>query len=441
VLPRWTAVAEPIGVRVGRVAALGRIGAELLGVETNPVPAWRHVTKVDPERGRRLPLLFPRYLRRTDAVAVGGSTGVTAANTEATFALLSAVDRPVFHEPSDPTHVTDRTREAAAFIAVPQVLNGSSTAIVGDLGAGIERVLEELAPAIVDERVPASTPDVVRDALAEAATSWLLATAVFEAYLVQNPDSAVAREAGVTPTDVLSPAEAGRRAAVADRHLRSPVVYVEYSGAFGGREAERVVRAVRERVSRARLWYGGGVASGTDARAMRDAGADAVVVGNAFHDVAREEAALFARAGEALAPDVSRADVARWLADESGVAVAETAATAYLSTGPTPSAEGTATDLLVDTVTTWFALSAAADRPTAADRDRIHAAATASASATAPAGGGWDDAETDAVRTWTNAALAAVRDPAADPLAPHLSPALTDGGTGDDGRGDGSGGA
>ncbi|WP_318570837.1 heptaprenylglyceryl phosphate synthase [Salinigranum marinum] len=402
------------GERLGRLVAAGRVVASALPVDTNPVPSWTHLTKVDPEDDKRLPLLYPRYLRWTDAVAVGGSTAVTPTNTEATFALLSAVDRPVFHEPSDPTHVTDRTMDAAAFIAIPQVLNGSTDAIVGDLGAGIERVRERLAPAMVEERVPWWTPGVVRDALADAATTWLLATAAFEAYVVQNPDSAAAREAGVTAEDVLGPAEAARRAMVADRYLRAPVVYIEYSGTFGGMDAERVVEAVDGAVSRSRVWYGGGLASRDDARAMLEAGADAVVVGDAFHEIASEERAIFDRARDALPDDASRATVADWLSD---AAAGDTAAAAYLSTVPgVADPTATAGRLLVDTVTVWLRLRAVA-AGTASD-----AALDRAVSAAGVRGAGPAEAD-EAARRWSRAALGAVGGSATEPLATQLSPA------------------
>jgi phosphoglycerol geranylgeranyltransferase len=363
--------ANGLGVRLGRLASLGRVAARVLPVDTNPIPAsWRHLTKVDPEERRRLPLLFPRYLAHTDAVVVGGSTAVTGANTEATFALLSPVETPVFHEPSDPTHVTDATREQAAFIAIPQVLNGSVDAFLGTLGGGIERVRTDLAPALVADHVPAWTPSVLREALADAATSWLLETAAFEAYLVQNPDSAAAREAGVGVADVLEPGEAARRAMVADRYLRTPVVYVEYSGRFGGSKATRLLAAVSDAVSEARVWYGGGLATAEDTRAMLAAGADAVVVGNAFHAVAREEATLFERARDTLAPDAPRAQVASWLADT--VTLEETAAAAYLSTIPTCTHPvATAERLLVDTLSVWSRLRACSPQASDTELDRV----------------------------------------------------------------------
>jgi phosphoglycerol geranylgeranyltransferase len=324
--------------------------------------------------------------------------------------LLSPVDIPVFHEPSDPTHVTDYTRAEASFIAIPQVLNGSVEAVVGELGTGIERVRGELAPSIVADHVPAWTPTPLCELLADAATSWLLETAAFEAYLVQNPDSAAAREAGVGVDDVLDPAEAARRAMVADRYLHSPVVYVEYSGTFGGRDAERVLGAVSNAVSHPRVWYGGGLTGGDETRAMLAAGADAVVVGNAFHAVAHEEATLFARARDTLAPGASRARLASWLADE--VPVEETAAAAYLSTIPSvtePTA--TAEQLLVDTLRVWSRLRAHSS-PSQTALDRVVAVA------------GFDDGADgteDQWTWWTRAALDATqgRETA---LSAHLSP-------------------
>jgi phosphoglycerol geranylgeranyltransferase len=340
--------------------------------------------------------------------------------------LLSPVDIPVFHEPSDPTHVTDYTRAEASFIAIPQVLNGSVEAVVGELGTGIERVRGELAPSIVADHVPAWTPTPLCELLADAATSWLLETAAFEAYLVQNPDSAAAREAGVGVDDVLDPAEAARRAMVADRYLHSPVVYVEYSGTFGGSTAERLLAAVSSAVSGSRVWYGGGLSSAEDARTMLDAGADAVVVGNAFHAVAREERALFGRARDALAPGASHARIESWLADE--VPVEETVAAAYLSTVPSLSdPPATAERLLVDTLHVWSRLRAFSGRPSRAALDCVVGVAgfrgdgdTGSAVDAAP-DAAVDAGGLDPVERWARAALDATRGQETA-LSTHLSP-------------------
>ncbi|WP_135365226.1 heptaprenylglyceryl phosphate synthase [Halosimplex halophilum] len=316
------------------VAAAAGVGAEtLLPVDANPVPAdWRHVTKVDPETAKPLPVAYPLYLRHTDAVSVGGSSAVTAENTEETFRLLARAPVPAFHEPSEARHVTERTRELAAFLALPEVLNGETEALVGTLGEGLAYLRDEMVPGLLRERLPGPLYRAVGDPLADLATSWLLEAAVFEAYIVQNPSSAAARRSGVDESDVLSPATARERAMVADRHLDSEVVYVEYSGTYGGDEAADVLRAVSESVNGARVWYGGGIDDREKTRAMLDAGADTVVVGDCFHDVADEEVEVCARAVEALGVAPSAADIRSWF--DAEVDPAGTAAARYLRTAP-----------------------------------------------------------------------------------------------------------
>lgn len=313
--------------------AVGVAGRTVLPVDPNPVPAgWTHVTKVDPEAGRRLPLLYPLYLQHTDAVSVGGSSDVTAENTAETFKLLDRARPPAFHEPSDPGHITGRTREAAAFLAIPEVLNGDVEALVGDLGAGIERLRDDLVPALLAEKLPGAITARAGDVLVEYVTSLLLRRAVFEAYIVNNPDSAAAERSGVGPDDVLGPVEASRRAMAADRHLGSEVVYLEYSGTFGGEDARDVLRALDGSLTRARVWYGGGLDARGPAEAVLDAGADAVVVGNAFHAVAEEEADLCRAAAEELSTDADPAAVEGWLRERGPIE--ETAAARFLSTNP-----------------------------------------------------------------------------------------------------------
>ncbi len=318
---------------VGRAAAAGRIVVRTVApLDTNPVPGdWRHVTKVDPEPEKRLPLMYPLYLRHTDAVSVGGSRDVTAGTAESTFELLSYVPTPAFHEPSAPEHVTDTTREQAEFLAIPEVLNGDVESLVGTLGAGIEYVRDDLAPAMIDRKLP-WLPAGLRRPLSEFAASWLLTEAAFEAYVIQNPDSAAAREAGVTAADTLDAPEAARRAVAAERRLGSEVVYVEYSGTYGGDEAARLLSAVDRGTNWSRVWYGGGIDSREDAVRMHEAGADAVVVGDAFHEVATEEARLCERALAELESGADHGTVHEWVRET--VDVEDSRAARYLSTVP-----------------------------------------------------------------------------------------------------------
>jgi len=324
---------DELARRIGRLGRAASVGARtVLPLNTNPVPAeWTHVTKVDPEREKKLPLLYPCYLQHTNAVSVGGSADVTAANTEATFDLLAPASVPVFHEPSGPRHVTRRTREQADLLAIPEVLNGDSESLVGRLGAGTEYIREELVPDMVADTLPFA-PDAVADAVADFAASWLLAEAVFEAYVIQNPDSAAAREANVGEGDLLSAREAKQRAMAAERHLGSELVYLEYSGTYGGEEAAETLSAIADGLTWSRLWYGGGIDSREHAAAMLEAGADAIVVGDAFHRVADEEAEVVAAALGELEAGATASDVRAWVRDH--LDAGESAAASYLATIP-----------------------------------------------------------------------------------------------------------
>lgn len=315
----------------GLAAAISIGGRTVLGLDTNQVPAeWSHVTKIDPEPGKRLPLAYPLYLQHTSAVSVGGSTDVTGETTEATFDLVNAAGVTAFHEPSAARHVTDRTREQADFLAIPEVLNGDAQALVGVLGEGIEHAKEELAPAMLTEKLPVPLGSGLEATLSDFAASWLLREAVFEAYIIMNLDSAAAREATVTEADLLSPPEARQRALAAEHHLESEVVYLEYSGTFGGEEAVSLLAAMDDALTWPRLWYGGGLDSREDAERVLEAGADTVVVGNVFHEIAPEEATLYEAALADLSSDADRAAIADWV--ETQVDPARTSAARYLST-------------------------------------------------------------------------------------------------------------
>jgi hypothetical protein len=79
---------------------------------------------------------------------------VTVDHTHATFQAVSAAPVPAFHEPSAASHVTRETRTAAAFLALPEVLTGSSEALVGRLGAGVAALHDDQVPGVVREVLP-----------------------------------------------------------------------------------------------------------------------------------------------------------------------------------------------------------------------------------------------------------------------------------------------
>lgn len=319
-------------VRVVNLAAAA--GHTLLGLDTSPVPRWNHISKVDPESDKQLPLAFPLFLGETGAISVGGSRNVTAENTEETIELVDTVGVPVIHEPSGPDHVTEGTRRRADHLAIPEVLNGDSEALVGTLGKALDYVRGHLAPAIVEEHLnlPLHGEGFLGRRLGNFAAAYLMETALFEAYIVMNPDSAAAREAGVTEADLLSPAVARERALAAEYHLDSEVVYLEYSGTFGGDEAVEILNELDDALSSTRLWYGGGLDSAAHVEAVRDAGADTVVVGDVFHEIADLEADLLGQADAAFDGVPDHDQLCEFV--EETVEVAETSAAQYLSTVP-----------------------------------------------------------------------------------------------------------
>ncbi|WP_135662604.1 geranylgeranylglyceryl/heptaprenylglyceryl phosphate synthase [Halorhabdus rudnickae] len=351
-----------IAKRLESIATAATIASrDLLTLDTNPVPAeWTHITKIDPEEEKQLPLLFPLYLQHTSALEVGGSKDVTGENTQQTLELVADRPAPAFQEPSGPAQVTNATRERAEFLALPEVLNGDAESLVGQLGAGIEHIEEEIAPTMLAEKLPIPLGDELESRLAGAATSWMIDEAIFEAYIIQNPDSAAAREANVDENDLLGPTAAKQRAMAAERHHESEIIYLEYSGTFGDEEAQDILAAIDEGVSWSRVWYGGGLDDRESAQAVVDAGADATVVGNIFHEIAAEEVEICADAAAALGPDADRAAVESWV-DET-VDIDGTSAASYLSTitslsNPTSRAR----EYLIATIEAYLGLTALAD--------------------------------------------------------------------------------
>ena len=351
--------------RATEMVNLGSLGGRiLLGLDTNPVPDdWTHISKVDPEGEKQLPLAFPLYLSETSAVSVGGSQDVTPENTDETVEIIAASGVPMLHEPSGADHVmTERTGERTDYLAVPEVLNGDSEAIVGRLGRGLNYVREEFAPAMFERKfgVQLDPDGPVGERVGNFAAAYLMRKAIFEAYIIMNTDSAAAREAGVTEADLLSPTAARGRALAAEYHLDSEVVYLEYSGTFGGDEAVEILEAIDDAVSYPRLWYGGGLDSAERTEQVLDGGADAVVVGNVFHDIVDAEGELVARARDRFDDTPDYGELTEWVGES--VDVGETSATRYLSTVPgVDDAEQRATAYLAAGVELALVIDAIAD--------------------------------------------------------------------------------
>lgn len=207
---------------------------------------WRHAFKLDPEREIGDEALEAVCLSGTDAILVGGSSGVTFDNTVDLLARIRRYELPCALELSDPA------AGVPGFDGyfIPMVVNAKRKEwLIGHQVAAL-RDYGHLLP-------------------------W--DSVVGEAYLVLNPDSAAAR---ISEADAdLDDADALAYGQAADRLWNVPVLYVEYSGTFGKMP---LVRKIREGLRQAHLFYGGGIDTPEKAKQAAEA-ADTVVVGNVVY--------------------------------------------------------------------------------------------------------------------------------------------------------------
>jgi putative glycerol-1-phosphate prenyltransferase len=211
------------------------------------INGWKHVFKLDPERELSDEALERVCLSGTDAILVGGSTGVTFDNTVDLLARIRRYEVPCVLE------VSNREAIVPGFdmFFIPIVLNAQDP----DWIVGHHRQALKEFGAIMnwDEMMP-------------------------EGYVILNAQSAAAR---LTRADTAMDArDVVALARMADRMFRLPIFYVEYSGAFGDME---LVRKAKDVLQHARLFYGGGIDSLEKAKQAAEA-ADTIVVGNAVYE-------------------------------------------------------------------------------------------------------------------------------------------------------------
>ena len=215
---------------------------------TTPWDEWDHVLKVDPDKDLVGDETFEDVCATgTDAIEIGGTTGMTEENMQAVVEACAKYDISLFQEPSNPAVVVDGNGLDGYLI--PTVFNAGDPFWI--TGAHKER---------------ARIDDVDWD------RTWT------EAYIVLNPEASVA---SYTEADCdLEPDEVQGYAAIAERLFGQEIVYVEYSGTLGDPE---MVQAAADGVNDATLFYGGGIHDYDSAYQMAEH-ADVVVVGNLLHD-------------------------------------------------------------------------------------------------------------------------------------------------------------
>jgi putative glycerol-1-phosphate prenyltransferase len=213
--------------------------------------AWRHVTKLDPDRPLPPAVLDLVYQSGTDALLVGGSTGMTTEAVSELLARLQGAPLPVALEVSTLASAIP----GPDLFLIPLVLNAGETAWMGGAQAeALGKLLPHLAPVI----------------------PWDLLLP--EAYLILNPEATAARLTGAK-TD-LTAQEAAAWGALAGRVWRLPLLYVEYSGRFGD---PTLLQAVKEAAGPAHVIYGGGIKGAAEAAQVAP-WANTVVVGNLVYE-------------------------------------------------------------------------------------------------------------------------------------------------------------
>ncbi|MFB6114031.1 MAG: phosphoglycerol geranylgeranyltransferase [Halodesulfurarchaeum sp.] len=215
---------------------------------TGPWTEWDHVLKVDPDKELVEGETFADVCTSgTDAIEIGGTTGMTGEKMERVVAACSTYDIPLYQEPSNPAVVIDDPGLDGYLI--PTVFNAGDPFWI--TGAHKEW-------ARIDD------------------VDWERTST--EAYVVLNPDSAVAEYTGADCD--LEADDVAAYASVAERLFGQDIVYIEYSGMLGDPET---VTAARDALSDATLFYGGGIHDYESAAEMGEA-ADVIVVGDLLHD-------------------------------------------------------------------------------------------------------------------------------------------------------------
>ncbi|GAA4874665.1 heptaprenylglyceryl phosphate synthase [Paenibacillus vulneris] len=225
---------------------------------------WSHMFKLDPDREISDEWLEKVCLSGTDAIMVGGSTGITFDNTVDLLSRIRRYEVPCVLEVSD----LDAIVPGFDRFFIPMVLNaGNPQWIVGHH----QRALREYG-ALLD--------------WSQVAT---------EGYVILNKQSAAAQITEANTALDIKDVEAYAR--MADRLLHCPVFYMEYSGVFGNMEW---VARVKGLLKDARLFYGGGIDSPEKAY-QAAAAAHTVIVGNAVYDQPEQALATVQAVREAKA--------------------------------------------------------------------------------------------------------------------------------------------
>ncbi|RPF50679.1 putative glycerol-1-phosphate prenyltransferase [Aquisalibacillus elongatus] len=207
---------------------------------------WRHIFKLDPNKDISDEDLEKICESGTDAILVGGTDDVTLDDVLNMLARVRRFTVPCILEVSNTESVTP----GFDLYLIPMVLNSSDRKWI----VGLHQEAVKAYGEFID---------------------WeeLLA----EGYIMLNPESKAYQHTNALKTDeedVIAYAQ------TAEKLMRLPFIYLEYSGTYGDPE---LVQNVHDALDEAVLIYGGGITTKDQATEMAER-ADIVVVGNVIYD-------------------------------------------------------------------------------------------------------------------------------------------------------------
>lgn len=207
---------------------------------------WRHLTKLDPDKELTDEQLDFIVHSGTDALIIGGTQRIDSQKTASLWKRLAPYSLPKVLEVT----FIQGILSGADLYFIPMALNA------GDpywLSGAHHQAVKTYGPFINwDKLIP-------------------------EGYIILNPDSAAAKLTKAIPSEQT---DASAYAVCGEMLMNLPIIYLEYSGTYGD---PGLVKHVRNRLQKSRLFYGGGIDSAEKAYEM-GLYADTIVVGNMLYE-------------------------------------------------------------------------------------------------------------------------------------------------------------
>src|SRR5699024_1723653 len=206
---------------------------------------WQHVFKLDPAKEITDDAIEAICLSGTDAIIVGGTDDVTAENVYDLLMRIQRYELPIILEIS----TMDAIVYGFDYYFIPMVMNSKDKKWMMDIQ---HEAIKQFRPFIDWQEM------------------------VAEGYCILNERAKAYERAACKMPDedaVIAYAD------MAEHIFNFPIFYIEYSGTYGSPE---LVERVKYSLDRTLLFYGGGIASETEAKEMKEH-ADVIVVGNVIY--------------------------------------------------------------------------------------------------------------------------------------------------------------